>query len=197
MHFLELEFKHKAKGISLRDFKKALSNLMKTRKFEVITGKSPDFYYSKRFSAEEFYRYRAGDNPELTKKIKLRKKNNWVRIEVDLPLDEKRISKEIVESLMNIEGYKFNFSIIKTFHVIKFKEVNYVFYTVYGPKNNKLGAFIEVEINKEKIKGKLSRGKLLKKYMKILNKSEKVLNSLNLNESTRLNESIFEMYRKF
>lgn len=191
--FLEMEFKYLAKNVRLEDFIRIMKPLKRKFKAEEIAGGSNDYYYSKETSIGDFFRYRAGNKPELTRKKRLRKKNSWARFENDLPLDPKRINKEIVDNLMKSEGYRFNFSIYKNFHIFKFKNLNFVFYSVYKLNGKYVDSFIEVEVNKEN----MQKGVPRKVYMKMLEGGEAVLAFLGITYENRLNEQLFDLYRRF
>ncbi len=191
--FLELEYKYLAKDVTLKEFKNLMDSLRKRHSAYKISGGSNDHYYSKKRSQGDFFRYREGKQPELTRKRKLRKGNTWARFENDLPLDPKRISKEIVDNLMKNEKYEFNFSIYKKFDIYKFKNLNFVYYSVYKINGNYVNSFIEVEINKDSMKKGVRRSH----YMKMLGEGEDMMTLLGISRSDRLKQQLFDMYRKF
>jgi hypothetical protein len=187
--FNELEYKYKADNIGLQDF----VNLMKT----LPTGKrldisSWDLYYTK--NEEDFVRFRNSDTPELTKKVKTKDNNNWVRVEVDLPLDPSRITEETVTKYLELEGYKENFRVYKSCFIFWTNAVNYVYYIVYDSNMKESGRFIEVEINKNKILElniKMNNGAIWE-----LNQAATELQKIGLNPNNRMKKSLFEIYRK-
>ena len=94
--FREIEYKYKADNIKLTDFNELMEEWQFIEKLDGVG--SWDIYYTKDDEEEDlFIRYRMSPNtPELTKKRKLKKSNNWVRVEVDLPLDPKRVNEDSV-----------------------------------------------------------------------------------------------------
>lgn len=191
--FLEMEFKYLAKNVRLEDFIRIMKPLKRKFKAEEIAGGSNDYYYSKETSIGDFFRYRAGNKPELTRKKRLRKKNSWARFENDLPLDPKRIDKETIDSLMKCEGYKFNFAIYKNFHIYKFKNINFVFYSVHKLNGKYVNSFLEVEVNKDCMRKGVPR----KFYTRMLEEGEDMLASLGISHLDRLNNQLFDLYRRF
>lgn len=199
--FFEFEYKFKADDIKLEDFQ-ALMEEIKYTSF-LHTG-SWDHYYTKKNKTNEFLRFRESEvSPELTKKIKLKNSNNFSRLEVDLPLDPKRLYKEGIEKgkvtidkFAEMEDYKQNFSIYKDCFIYWQDSVNYVFYRV--PKviymdnhyTKIVHTFIEVEMNKDKIQDTDSA----KSVFKALNQAESVLKKLGLNPKKRYKKSLFEIY---
>lgn len=186
--FKELEYKYDATDISLSSFLGIVDKLSPIRREDVS---SWDFYYTpaENKKAEEFLRYRDSKTPELTIKRKTKQSNNWERVEIDLPLDPKRTDENTVKSFVNLLSYKENFRIYKTCFIFWFDEVNMVYYIVYDENMKEKGRFIEVEINKSKVKSLVDPFATLKLY-------EGNLLELGIRSSNRLKKSLFEMFVK-
>lgn len=187
-NFKELEFKFKADDVKLQDFLKHLETYSPDRGADVS---SWDFYYTNAKNNDEFMRYRDSDSPELTIKRKISTANNWERIEVDLPLDKVRMSKDVADTWAGLLGYEPNFNIYKTCFIRWIGNVNAVYYIVYNENMKEIGRFIEVEVNKEAVP-RLGVDKAFEE----LKGFEQGLSSLGLSPQNRLKRSLFEMFRK-
>jgi len=188
--FKELEYKYNASDVSVKDFEKLMHEMLFDEKIEVS---SWDVYYTQKDYLEHFQRYRmSGDIPELTKKRKVKGHNNWERVEVDLPLDPKRITEDKVEAYLELDGYQKNFKIYKTCFIYMFEHINTVWYSVYNESMNEIGRFVEIEVNKDKIK---ELGGEYKAF-ECLKETEQKLLSLGITPQHRLRKSLFEMYVK-
>ena len=186
--FKELEFKYRADNVSLVSF----VNLMNEVGFSIRKDVSSwDHYYTHADNTEEFLRFRDSDNPELTIKRKVKSTNNWERLEVDLPLDPKRVSKKTVDHWTSLEGYKTNFTIYKSCFIFWQDVLNMVYYVVYDENMKEQGRFIEIEVNKNKVP---SIG--LEAAFQQLKDMEKKLTTLGINPQNRLKKSLFEMFVK-
>lgn len=191
-HFKELEYKYRADEVKLQDFEELMDSLKDTHLFKKkIDASSWDVYFTKEDDDAAFQRYRmSSDRPELTKKRKVKTSNNWERIEVDLPLDPDKVNEAIVSKFVGLDGYTKNFKIFKSCFIYFFEQVNFVWYIVQDENMNEKGRFIEVEINKDKVK------ELGENAFEVLKKFEQELNKLNLTHQNRLKKSLFEMYKK-
>jgi len=186
--FSELEYKYRSDSIKLTDFEAFAESMLYTKK---LTCSSWDFYLSKENSPDEFQRYRESDRPELTKKVKTVSGNSWNRTEVDLPIDANRISYKIIERFSELDGYKFNFKIFKSCALYWFNNINMVHYTVFDENMGKLGSFIEIEYDKDKV-AQVGEEKAFEE----LKEWEKKLGTLGISAQNRLKKSLFELYRK-
>lgn len=186
-NFIEFEYKYRADGILLTDFKELIETTNGTTGTLDIS--SWDCYFSK--NEADFLRFRQGNLPELTKKVKFHTDNNWKRLECDLPLDAKRVTKEIVAKFAEMEGYKKDFEIYKSCFIYWTESVNYVYYIVYDTNLTELGRFIEVEINKNSVKDTS-----FSNLSKILEVEEAKLHKLGLGPKDRISSSLFELYSK-
>ncbi len=196
--FTELEYKYKADDVKLTDFVKLVSKLNVVKKLDIS---SWDTYYTK--GPNEFVRFRHSTDPELTIKRKVKTANNWERIEVDLPVDNSRITDEKVDNFLSLLEYQKNFKIYKSCFIYWLKEVNFVYYIVYDENLKETGRFIEVEINKSQIDYLRNH-----KYddrnntgpkdgaVETLNEYEKYLTQLGLSPQNRMKKSLFELYVK-
>jgi len=188
--FREIEYKYKADNIKLTDFNNLMEEWEYSEKIDGIG--SWDIYYFKEDEDEDlFVRYRmSSDRPELTKKRKLKSSNNWIRIEVDLPLDPDRVNESIVNRFVGLDGYKENFRIYKSCVVYHFKYINAVLYYVSDHEMEGKQKFLEIEVNKDKLE------ELGDKASEVLKEYEQKLSKLGISPQNRLKKSLFEMYKK-
>lgn len=190
--YKELEFKYKADEVSLSKFVKVIEELKPIKRLDIS---SWDTYFVKHTPSQKevdyFVRFRESDTPELTKKRKIKKENNWERLEIDLPLD-KNATEKIVEDFVNLDGYEKNFKIYKTCFIFWFDLFNVVYYLVYDENMKEQGKFIEIEINKDKVESLgLEEAKEL-----LVNMEKETLSKLNINHKNRMRNSLFELFRK-
>lgn len=191
--FKEYEYKYFADNIKLSDFKNLIEKLkLKYTYVKTLQASSWDIYYVKKDSPEEFQRFRNdGKAPELTKKVKTKNTNNWERIESDLPLDPTRATEENVSFHVGLDNYQENFRIFKVCFIYWFEYVNYVWYSVYDQDMKEIGRFLEIELNKEKIKDLQDCT-----YSTVLKEHESNLLELGIGSQNRTKLSLFERYRK-
>jgi len=183
--FKELEYKYNAESVKLTDFQDLAESLAPIKK---IDASSWDIYYTDSKHEERFVRYRESDTPELTIKRKTKSTNNWERVEVDLPLNPDKITERIVETFVSLEGYKKNFKIYKSCFIYWFDNTNMVYYTVYNENMKEIGRYLEVEVNKEKLK-ELPVEELKKE----LGNLEVELEKLGITRKNRMKRSLFEI----
>ena len=174
-NFIELEYKYKADNISLEDFIDFCNFISLVKSSFAEDKTSYDYYFTKSNNCDSFIRFRDSDLPELTKKIKTDKNNNWRRIEIDLPLDKKRVNFNTVENFLKLENYYLNFSIKKACYCFILDFYNYTYYTIYD-ETGKENSFIEIEINKNKLSE-------LTDPVKTLDEVEQTLEYFNLTKS--------------
>ena len=191
--FHELEFKYKADNIKLSDFINVMESLNYKNRIDVS---SWDHYYTLK-DLSSFQRFRESLTPELTKKVKTNVNNNWERIEVDLPLDHKRVTKHIVEKYVSLDGYSHNFTIYKTCMVFNLEYCNYVYYITYDENLKELDRFIEVEINKDRVE-ELDSASVIPytNATAYLAEAEKYLVTVGISPQNRMKKSLFELYVK-
>jgi hypothetical protein len=188
-NFRELEYKYRADNIKLTDFNLLMEEWGYEKKLDGVG--SWDHYYTKDSEEDFFIRYRNDRHrPELTKKRKLKSSNNWVRVEVDLPLDPERINEEIVTRFVGLDGYKEDFKIYKSCVIYFYEYINAVLYYVSDHEMEGKQSFLEIEVNKDKLE------ELGDKAPEILKEYEQKLNKLGISPQNRLKKSLFEMYRK-
>lgn len=187
--FKEIEFKYKSDGVSLVQF----IELMKEWGYkETIEASSWDKYFTKGSEKDNFLRFRMGkDRPELTKKRKTTDSNNWDRVEVDLPLDPNRISEDIVDKFVELDGFEKNFKIFKSCFIFMFDDISAVWYVVQDENLKEKARFIEIEVNKELVEkiGEEESLNLLKSY-------EEKLSKLGITYQNRMKKSLFELFVK-
>ncbi|HEY8366158.1 MAG TPA: hypothetical protein VIL57_03330 [Bacteroidia bacterium] len=195
-NFKELEYKFNADDIKLQEF----IHLMNTLGYHTRKDTSSWDHYYTNANPDEFQRFRESETPELTKKRKVKSTNNWDRVEVDLPLDAKKVTEDIVHAYVSLDGYKKNFSIYKSCFIFWFDNVNYVYYITYDTNMKELNRFIEVEVNKEKVTDLLSlRDQEIGSFngpIQVLNEAEQALKSIGITPQNRMKRSLFELYRR-
>ena len=187
--FQELEYKYRADDVGLKQFQEFMEGLGYCKH---MTVSSWDTYFIN--DPGDFIRFRESHlTPELTVKRKTKEENNWHRVEVDLPLDSKRINRKTVEHFVKLENYIENFRIFKSCFIFFQEHINYVYYIVYDYEMREKQRFIEVEVNKDKINELVDNGIDPKELLK---KGEELLFKLNISSKNRLKKSLFELYRK-
>ena len=192
--FEELEYKYRADNVKLSEFQ----NLMSLRKAVIqdrILASSWDIYYAQTEFEDSFQRFRMdARRPELTKKVKTKDGNNWVRVESDLPLDPARVTEEKVAFHVGLDGYKENFRIFKYCDIYFEKHLNYVYYIVYDHNMQETGRFIEVEVNKDSVA--VLEAERPGAAMDELRIGEQNLEALGITAQNRLKKSLFELFRR-
>jgi adenylate cyclase class IV len=153
-----------------------------------------DVYYSKSgpsLAKADFIRFRMGDDPQLTTKIKTTSGDNFERIETDVPL--RKINKEdlesFVSSFVSTVGYKENFRIFKKCTIYYLQKTDIVFYDIYDKDMNHVNSFVEIEVRKDK------KIKSSAEAFELINKLEKKLKKLGISKKDRTTKSLWEMYR--
>lgn len=194
--FQELEYKYRADDLGLSQFVDVMKVLPDGERLDTS---SWDIYYTKADNKDMFARYRGGDKPELTIKQKTTDGNNWVRIEVDLPLDINRVDEASVTKFLEMSGFKENFRIYKSCFIYFYSDVNYVYYSVYNHNMKEMGKFVEVEVNKNKVRyldSADNKFKCGKTAIETLNLAAKELEKLGLTPQNRMKKSLFELFVK-
>lgn len=187
--FKELEYKYKARQISLFDFINFCEQLQYQQVKNVA---SWDYYYTKP-DTEGFIRFRDSEaKPELTTKTKTTENNNFERIEIDLELNPSPINRQSVAYFLQSLGYKENFRIYKHCNIYTLEQVNFVYYVVMNHNLLPIDVFIEVEYNKSKLRedSNISDAK------RILDYYDNKLRTLGLKPENRLSKSLFELFYK-
>jgi adenylate cyclase class IV len=153
-----------------------------------------DIYYSRAKDMDTtFQRLRLGDFPELTKKVKTQKNNNWTRIEIDLPLDSSRLTESTVSKYLSLENFSEDFRIFKNCEVFFFDDLNFVYYVVFNHNLKEVGRFIEVELNKDCVQT-IRAAEGGEGPMAHLKRGEALLEKLGISPQNRLRKSLFEIY---
>jgi adenylate cyclase class IV len=190
--FEELEYKYRADTVKLSAFRQLMGTLPTVSH---LVAASWDVYYAQQGNEDSFQRFRMDlTKPELTKKVKTKDGNNWVRVESDLPLDPVRVTEERVAFHVGLDGYKENFRIFKYCDIFFLEDLNYVFYIVYDRDMKEVGHFIEVEVNKHRVAALESQKPGAS--MEALRAGEQVLAALGITAQNRLKKSLFELLRK-
>lgn len=197
LEYIEFETKYFMEEYQLLTFKKIVESIKEDKSFLYVEGK--DFYYVKEDMPNSFARYRSADygldngRSEVTIKTKpIAAKNNIKRQELNWRVD-KTPEKTIMLGLETL-GFKFNFSIWKSCHIIKLNDATLVFYTVYETTGGVFGqpkSFLEIEVSEEKISEMTED-----QAWGIIEKYEKLLAPTGLTPQKRLKKSLFEMYRR-
>jgi len=188
MNFKEIETKYSASHVKLKDFKDFCARLGSRVEKQAS---SYDHYYEK--TKHEFLRYRAGLRPELTVKKKTKTKNNYVRTEINLPLDKETSEKrrlQIVDAFCGHLGFVHNFTIYKVCQIYFYEKFNLVYYVVYDEDLREKTRLIEIEMDEEYAWA--SQSEAWRELLKI----EKKLKALGITKKDRINESLYEMFRK-
>lgn len=146
--YRELEFKYNANNIDLIKFMQLMEEIGYVK---TIDASSWDVYYYNENNST-FLRHRlSNENPELTVKIKIKQTNNHDRIELDLPLNAKLATEDLVKNWCLANGYEKDFKIYKSCFIYWFNEVNCVYYIVYNENMTELDRYIEIEYDKNLI----------------------------------------------
>lgn len=186
MDKLEIELKFNANDIKLQDFLKLMESVKYSEKLEIS---SWDSYYIDSKNENEFIRFRNSTTPELTLKRRTNNINNWKRVEVDLPLNPKKINEEIVDAWAELEGYTKAKKLFKACFIFWTDKVNLVYYIVYDENLTEKGRFIEIEANK-------NNGLTEEESFNEVKKYEQELGKLGITPQHRLKRSLFELYVK-
>jgi len=186
MKNIEVEFKYSAETIPLSVFKDFCLN-RKPEKFLIISGY--DHFYSNPEQPNSFYRHRINTNEnQLTFKRKKVEQNNYIREEhnIDLPLS---VSEEKIKDLCNIHGYTYDTSIFKNCFIYNYEYYTLVYYICYNRDLDVLGQFIEIEMKEDY--GWANETDAFNELLIL----EKVCKNIGAVPSTRINESLYEMFR--
>lgn len=197
----EFECKYRVKDHDLVTFKKIIATLPDPKRFLYVEG--PDQYFTHpNFDESSFGRYRKpsfgldGGRSEWTVKLKPKgAKNNKKRVEINWRVDG--TPEEDIVRGAEVQGFAFNFSIVKNCHIMFFEDATLVFYTVYdtteGSKSTKVDHFVEIEVSEDKIR----EGMKEEQAEATIAKYEAVLSSIEgVSTKRRLKLSLFEMYRR-
>lgn len=186
---MEIEFKYSADKIKLSDFKH-LCNTLNPRSYVEASGY--DFYYTKG-AKDPIGRYRAGDLNEITFKLPTSSKNNFIRRETNLRfMPEATVEKTAAKAseMMDILGYKFNFSIFKTCFIYYYNNFNLVYYIVSDADMVEQARFLEIEMLED------YPWESVQQAWSELMSIEKILKPLGIKSKTRLTKSLFQMFKK-
>lgn len=189
--FLEIEIKYNADDVDRMKFKELAKSLNPT---SFVYAESSDIYYVR--EEDEFLRYRMpmendlgeakSARAELTFKKKHTEKNNVVRTEVNLRVDQN--DPTLVNAFCEGLGYKKNFSIHKCCDIYFYEDADLVYYSVKD-EDGKYRHFLEIEANEDLHLTPEQAREILQKY-------EKLLLPLGIVPQNRKRLSLFEMYVK-
>jgi len=188
----EIELKYDAEGIELKKFNDFAYSLNPVHTLEVG---SWDSYYANNDekSDVEFLRFRQGNKPELTTKVKLNDKNNNDRIEIDLPLNPNLPKEEldkVVGHFCDQLNFKLNFKIFKFCSIFFYEKIDIVYYIVYNEDMKEKGRFIEIEARKDATFASQEEALTLVKEM------EAKFSIFGITLKNRMKKSQWEMWRK-
>jgi adenylate cyclase class IV len=178
----EIEFKYNANNISIEQF------------ISYFTGKTPhivvsgtDHFYSNCKKKSTFFRIRDSHNTlELTFKRKLQKNNSDIRIEYNIVSST---DKATLEGFLSELGYIYEFNLYKISYIFEFPHHKAAYYICYDPNMKEIGRFIEIEMRED------YRWKNEGEAWNYLTLLAKLVKPLGLDKSTKVNKSLYEMYR--
>ena len=180
----EIEYKYLAE-ISVPEFRAFCEN-RSPLKFLLISGW--DHFLFNENDGTSFYRHRVNTNEnQLTFKRKLVKDNNYVREErnIDLPLS---VTKEKIQDLCDVHGYKPRSSIFKNCFIYNYDYYTLVYYVCYNDQLQELGRFIEIEMKEDYDWS--SEEEALQELVTL----ERLCKGLNIGPQKRIHKSLFEMF---
>jgi adenylate cyclase class IV len=185
----EIEFKYMADDVSLEKFNEMAESLNPIEYKEVS---SWDTYFSGDGLPFEFIRYRQGNTPELTIKIKKKDTNNNSRIEYDVPLSgntPKKLLSLLVKGFCSAFGFTENFSVHKYCSIYFYEKVDMVFYICYNKSMREIGRFIEIEYRKDVPCSSEEEA------MNVVKEFEQHLLKFDISAANRTKRSLWERYR--
>jgi adenylate cyclase class IV len=194
VQFIEVETKYRADDIALHDFHTLMQKFGLDTPERFLYVSSNDIYFVK---GEEFLRYRTGgERREFTYKRKSEDKNNFYRLELNVPApDSVFIAEKFADDCL---GFKRNFDIHKTCWIYHADDAILVYYTVTDKDGNKAN-FIEIEVKEDLVISNddgTHRHLTKDEAWAIITKWEKELSALGISPQNRLRKSLFEMYRQ-
>lgn len=188
----EVEFKYKADHVSLGDFLKVVVEHSRLNNVNLFSPAGTDLYFQSSQGIDEFQRLRIDSNEkkaELTYKKKLSDSNSWKRIEIDLELHiNKGQSKDLIEKTIEYTkniGFRPVFNIFKKSFVVRLEKFVYAYYVV-----DHIDTYVELEARKDVFTDKEEAFKELE------DEERACLNKLGITKEHRLNENLYEIYRK-
>lgn len=187
MKNIEIEFKYDAKNIPLTLFQSFCKNREPISSL-IVSGH--DYFMDNPNEPNSFYRHRVGpvDN-QLTFKRKTTNDNSFIREEhnIDLPVT---VTQEKIEDLCNIHGYSYNTSIFKNCFIFTYQYYTLVYYICYDLDLVELNRFVEIEMKEDY--NWTSEAEAWNELLLL----EKMCKPLGITPSNRVNESLYEIYRK-
>lgn len=184
--FLEIETKYAANAVTVSQFN-TLITTWKPKQHLNVSGW--DYYFMSTEDPDDFIRYRASPTkPQLTMKRKTKDGNNYVRIELNVPLGNDA-NLATITAFCELLGFKFNFQIWKTCWIYWFDKFNVVYYIVGDNNLTEQDRFMEIEMDEEHpwINSE--------EAWAILVEVEKRMTPLGVSPQARLKKSLYERFR--
>lgn len=185
----EIEFKYSADAadISLKQFKIFCSKYMPYTKVEEVEG--TDMFFGNKDKDTTFFRYRLGDDfTQLTFKKKIVEVDSFIRDEYNLTLIGRPTIPAVTKFLGEL-GYKPKGTLYKTSCVYISDFFLVAYYTCYKDEQ-RLGSFIEIELNDEKDWPDNENA------LYFLNTLEKDFEKLGLLPENRIKLNLYELFIK-
>lgn len=183
-HYIEVEFKYNAAGISLTNF---IGFCEDRGSVSHIQASGYDHFYASEKDQMQFGRHRVGPNfNQLTVKSKTQENNNYVRQEDNLDFKE-NISKDKVESFFRKFGYAHKRTIFKNCFIYKYPLHTLVYYLIYTEDMNELGRYIEIEMSED------HPWTSSEEALEALREVEKQCRPLGIVPQARIRNSLFEI----
>lgn len=186
---LEVEFKYSAENISLSLFTKFCKN-RKPKKELTISGY--DYFYANSKEPESFFRHRQShETNEVTLKRKVVENNNYVRVEHNIHLHPKMMTKEGVTKFLSDISYHYDYTIFKNCFIFKYDLYTLVYYVCYDVDMKELGRFIEIEMSE-----KHAWTSQEETYNELVIMEKICSKDLGISAQARIKRSLWEMFKK-
>lgn len=182
--FSEFETKYEIEESFLDKFTSILEE--SNRHFEIERTSGVDDFYTRGLL---WKRLRiSGQNIELTTKRNIEIDNSIThRIETNLNLS--LTDEEIIRKDLELDGYKYFFTLVKDSVVYTFVDASISFYKVFSKNHKKSRCFIEIEVHNNLVKlDEIKAWRIIKKY-------EKLLHSIGVEAGGRLSVSLYDIYK--
>lgn len=182
----EVETKYRADKLKLSDFVELATSLNPKRYVE--TG-GYDYYFVNK-DGTDFCRFRAGDRYELTTKRKTVGDNNYVREEYNLLIAPGEPLEKVAGFCRSVGYPSLNFKIYKSCFIYYYDTYDLVYYVVFDSDMRELDRFVEIEMLET------YPWDNPKQAWAELVKIEESLSCIGISKDSRLNQSLFEMFRQ-
>lgn len=178
----EIEFKYRAKiGLDVYGQLVAEKNPL-----EYVQVSGFDHFFYNKDDPKAFQRFRDGVDKELSLKRKESLNDNFIRLEINIPLPN-YVKSEDVFSFCQGSGYEYTGSVFKSCFIYKFIDYTLSYYICYSNNMKELGRFIEIEVS--------NSGSDMDCFSELV-VLEKIWKSLKISPGDRVKESLFELYGK-